>query len=577
MASETSDDCLHEEHVALARTLRPAPPFDVSRLAAPMVGASDLAFRVLALENGASAAYTEMVLATDVLRSCAADGRLATCVAVSHLPTIVQLAGNEPAELAAATAAVAPLFAAVDLNLGCPQDYARAGRYGSYLTDPPDWPLVASIVRGMVEAAGATPVFCKMRLQPSLEGSIAFARMLQASGCSLLVVHGRTRGSSRDRRKGPADLSAIAAVREALAIPVVSNGNVACHADVHASAARTGCTGVMSAEGLLRDPSIFSCAAHGCPHGRGAAPQQSRRAEAVEAHGAHALASELAPPSESTGARDMSSATGDFAAGNPEPEGGAGAGADSCRGGLDPPVYAPYAAYSRPQLLRLQADSLRIRRLLRRYLHLVATYHCSGDGGHTCVEGARCGEAPASGAASLATAAQDGTTAAPAGAGLAPPAEFRESPALTLDKLLQHVLHMLGKGGHGASTHFRFRGAFLSPDVKAALSEGAVLSAVSAGLSARGMADRASTHPVAKKAAPSPPRVVGDVPVDVAGSKLAAAAALLAPRPTSVLVHIRAVADAIFASLDATLDALLVAAAGGKVSDPLSSLESGCS
>jgi tRNA-dihydrouridine synthase 1 len=566
MASETGGDCSHEQHAALTRTLRPAPPFDVSRLAAPMVGASDLAFRVLALESGASAAYTEMVLATDVLRSCASDGRLARCVAVTHLPTIVQLAGNEPAELAAATAAVAPLFSAVDLNLGCPQDYARAGRYGSYLTDPPDWPLVARIVRSMVEAAGATPVFCKMRLQPSLEGSIAFARMLQAAGCSLLVVHGRTRGSSRDRRKGPADLSAIAAVREALAIPVVSNGNVCCHADVHANAARTGCAGVMSAEGLLRDPAIFSCHAHGCPHGRGAAPQQLRRAEAAEAHGVHAAASELEPPTESTEAGRVVSA------GEPEPEGGAGA--DSCRGALDPPHYTPYAAYSRPQLLRLRADSLRIRRLLRRYLQLVSTYHSSSSSGdaHTCVEGVRCCEAPALGAVECA-----GAAAPPAGAGPAPLADFRESPALTLDKLLQHVLHMLGKGGHGAATHFRLRGAFSSPDVKAALSEAAVLSAVSAGLSARGMSDHVWTHVGARKTAPPPPRVVGDAPVDVAGAKLAAAAALLAPRPTSVLVHIRAVADAIFASLDATLDALLPAAADGKGSGPAPSLQRRCS
>jgi hypothetical protein len=137
---------------------------------------------------------------------------------------------------------------------------------------------------------------------------------------------------------------------------------------------------------------------------------------------------------------------------------------------------------------------------------------------------------------------------------------------------------MLGKGGHGASTHFRFRGAFSPPDVKAALAEGAVLAAVSAGLSARGMTDRGSAHSGARKAAPpGPPRVVGDVPVDVAGGTLTAAAALLAPRPTSILVHIRAVADAIFASLDATLDPLLRQAADVKVSGASLSLESCCS
>jgi len=100
-------------------------------------------------------------------------------------------------------------------------------------------------------------VTCKIRLLPSLEKTIEFAKMLQAAGCSLLTVHGRTK-EQKGQRQGIADLDKVRAVREALEIPVVANGNVRVFADVAANMQRTGAVGVMSAEGILRNPALFS-------------------------------------------------------------------------------------------------------------------------------------------------------------------------------------------------------------------------------------------------------------------------------------------------------------------------------
>ena len=77
-------------------------------------------------------------------------------------------------------------------------------------------------------------------------------------------------GSTKHRRAGPADLDAIAAVRAALSIPVIENGNVRCHADIHANAFKTGCDGVMVGEAALRSPAVFSCPVASCGDAAGA-------------------------------------------------------------------------------------------------------------------------------------------------------------------------------------------------------------------------------------------------------------------------------------------------------------------
>lgn len=232
--------------------------FAHARVVAPMVGASDLAFRLCCRRHGADCAYTEML---DAARF-AADPEYRQALFFSQLhaddaPLVVQFCGSEPEVLVAAARYVESHCDAVDFNLGCPQQKAREGGYGAFLLDDEHHERVFAIVRALASAL-RVPVCCKIRLLPTLEGTLAFARRLEDAGCALLAVHARERGSEKRRRQGPADLHAVAALKRALTIPVLTNGNVRRPSCVTRNLRETGADGAMVAEALLRLPSIFS-------------------------------------------------------------------------------------------------------------------------------------------------------------------------------------------------------------------------------------------------------------------------------------------------------------------------------
>eukprot|EP00933_Yihiella_yeosuensis_P031981 TRINITY_DN25566_c0_g1_i1.p1 TRINITY_DN25566_c0_g1~~TRINITY_DN25566_c0_g1_i1.p1 ORF type:complete len:482 (+),score=83.18 TRINITY_DN25566_c0_g1_i1:34-1479(+) len=231
---------------------------------APMVTQSDRAFRSLVREYGCTLCYTEMFVARDFASSEVYRTRaLGRHVKDDDHPLVAQFAASvedKDALLEAALWAQDLGVDAIDLNLGCPQRRAREGRYGAWLAaDKEMWPKIAAMVCNCSSSAQLKiPMFCKIRLQPCIEDSIALARMLEDAGCEMLTIHGRQLCSDSNRRGGPADLAAIAAVRRALrSIPVITNGNVRRAEDVWDNLNMTSCEGIMCAEQLLRDPSIF--------------------------------------------------------------------------------------------------------------------------------------------------------------------------------------------------------------------------------------------------------------------------------------------------------------------------------
>lgn len=141
----------------------------------------------------------------------------------------------------------------IDFNLGCPQRIAKRGFYGAFLMD--DLKLVQKLVISAVENL-SVPISCKIRLFPDLNKTLEYAKMLEASGCSLLAVHGRTR-EMKDTSAHRADWDAIKAVRAAVRIPVLANGDVRTIHDAQRLMQYTGADGVMSAEPLLVDPALF--------------------------------------------------------------------------------------------------------------------------------------------------------------------------------------------------------------------------------------------------------------------------------------------------------------------------------
>ncbi|CAE7286587.1 Dus1l [Symbiodinium sp. CCMP2592] len=229
---------------------------------APMVTQSDYAFRRLVRAHGCTLCYTEMLMAArfaeseDYRRRAFGSG-----VAADDHPLVVQFAANDPQVLLQAVLHAQELGAdAVDLNLGCPQWKAKLGNYGAWLAaDSENWPLIEAMVAFCSrEPKVRIPVFCKIRLQAAEAHTLDLSTRLQRAGCALLAVHGRHLESEKARRDGPADLRAVANLRAKLSLPVLSNGNVRCAQDVTNNLKFTSCEGIMVAEQLLRDPTLFS-------------------------------------------------------------------------------------------------------------------------------------------------------------------------------------------------------------------------------------------------------------------------------------------------------------------------------
>lgn len=198
-------------------------------------------------------------------------------------PLFTQFCANNPDELLEAAEYVEPFCDAVDLNLGCPQGIARKGHYGAFLQE--DQELIYKLINKL-HVNLSVPVTAKIRILESKEKTLQYARKVLDAGASILTVHGRQR-DQKGHKTGLADWSVLRYLRENLPPDTVlfANGNILRREDIDKCLEVTGADGVMSAEGNLHDPTIFSDAppvgAEGREYWRGRDGKGGYRVDAV--------------------------------------------------------------------------------------------------------------------------------------------------------------------------------------------------------------------------------------------------------------------------------------------------------
>ena len=217
---------------------------------APMAGVTDRPFRQLCRRLGAGLTVSEMVTSDPRLRATPKTLRR-----IDHqgepAPRSVQIAGADPAYLAdAARFNVAHGADVIDINMGCPAKKVCNAAAGSALLS--DEALVARILERVV-AAVEVPVTLKIRTGPAPDrrNAVRIARIAESAGIAAIAVHGRTR---RCAFKGAVEYESIRAVKRAVSIPVIANGDITSPAQARRVLDDTGADAVMIGRAAQGNP-----------------------------------------------------------------------------------------------------------------------------------------------------------------------------------------------------------------------------------------------------------------------------------------------------------------------------------
>ena len=221
---------------------------------APMAGITDLPFRLLCREQGCDMVYTEMVSAKGMMYNMNRSEPLLV-TDPKERPVGVQIFGSEPEIMSKEAAILAERdFDFIDINMGCPVPKIVNNGEGSALLKDPE--LAGRIIKA-VSSAVDKPVTVKIRagFDKDSINAVLMAKTAEENGAAAIAVHARTREMFY---QGEADWNIIKAVKDAVSIPVIGNGDIRNSDDMKRMKEETGCDSVMVGRAAKGNPWIFA-------------------------------------------------------------------------------------------------------------------------------------------------------------------------------------------------------------------------------------------------------------------------------------------------------------------------------
>lgn len=220
---------------------------------APMAGIADRAFRELCVQHGAAYAVSEMVSSKGLTMGDRKSAELLT-LGNEH-PAGVQIFGDDSEIMArAAVKCLEYSPEIIDINMGCPAPKVAMNGGGASLLKNPD--LAYEITKAVVNAVNI-PVTVKIRKgwDDNSVNAVQMAELMEKAGAAAITVHGRTR---TQMYSGKVDYDIIAAVKKAVSIPVIGNGDVVDEQSAAIMLEKTNCDALMIGRGALGNPWVFS-------------------------------------------------------------------------------------------------------------------------------------------------------------------------------------------------------------------------------------------------------------------------------------------------------------------------------